>query len=170
MFSPDGIQNANSMISKTAAIRRIDCSGLTVSPQIECLFIASTTAVLSHARRTNPPRHDSCQRRKAWSTANISFQSMCFERCLDGVASEKTCLLYIPPIPLISLASVAISWVSRLSCIMEIADQDSRNLRHQRRSSLAARGIRILRNRCRSLHRHNREKSCRKNGRPNGTT
>src|SRR5436305_15089005 len=109
------------------------------------LFIASTTAVLSQARRIDPLGQDSCHRRNAWRIANISFQSMCFERCFEGVVSEKICLLYIPPIPFVPLASVATSWVTRLSCIMEIADQDSRNLCHQRRSSLlAARGIRIL--------------------------
>src|SRR5436190_5227005 len=170
MFSSDGIQKENNAISKSAAIRKIDCNGRTVSPFIVCLFIASTTVVLSQARRTSPSRQDSCQRRKAWRTAYISFQSMCLDRCRDGILTEKTCLLYTPPIPFTPLASVAMSWIGRLGCIIEIADQDSRNRCHQRRSSLADRGIRILRKRRRPLQQQRREKSCRKKGRPNGTT
>ena len=109
MFSSNGIQNAINSISKTAATRRIDCRGLITGPLIERLLIASMIAVLSEAIRTRPFVHNSCQRRKAWSIANISLKLICFDRCRVGMRSENKHLLYIPPMPFNPLTSVAMS-------------------------------------------------------------
>ena len=78
MFSSDGIQNAKTSMSNTAAIRRIVWRGWIASPLMDRLLIPSTTAVLSHARRNRPPAHYLWKRTKVWRIANISFQLICF--------------------------------------------------------------------------------------------
>ena len=76
---------------------------------------------------------------------------MCLERCRDGILSEKTCLLYTPPIPFTPLASVAtsgffdwvVSWKLQTRSQGIVAINEGRLWLH--------RGIRILRKRRRPL-------------------
>src|SRR5436305_827083 len=145
MFSSEGIQKINISMSKIAAMRRIICNGLIVSPLIDFLMTASTTAELSHARRRRPPAHSLCQRMKACRIANISFQSICFSRWRDETRSENIRPLNIPPIPLVPLASVAASWLTRDKRIIDIEDQAVRKYNHHRISLRAVDEMRVRR-------------------------
>jgi hypothetical protein len=118
----------------TAAMRNIRCNGTIAGPRMECLLIASTTPELSHAILTVPLFHSSCHSRKACKMANISFQSIFFALCRDGILSEKMIRRWTHPMSFAPLASIARSNVVHEIWMIVMDDHDVRNWSHQRRS------------------------------------
>src|SRR5271154_1702750 len=81
-LSSDDNHSDWSSISCQAVTNKICCNKVIVSPAMLFFLMESTTAELSHIKSTLHPVHSSAHNVTAKKTAYISFQLMCFLRCL----------------------------------------------------------------------------------------